>query len=278
MEPHFDLPERRGLIFQNESPRELKATMQSVGVIPARYLSSRFPGKPLTLIGGRALVQRVFERARTARRLSRLLVATDDDRIRLAVEAFGGEVMMTSPDHPSGTDRLAEVARRIQADVYLNIQGDEPLLDPRDLDRLVESMEADRSVEMVTLKEPLGSAEEAGNPDIVKVVCDASGRAIYFSRSPIPYVGRDGPRGDADSAVESRPWFRHVGIYAYRAGFLLEFASWATGTLERAERLEQLRALEHGRAIQVLPALGHYIGVDTPEDVAVVERALQVPR
>lgn len=244
--------------------------MHAVGVIPARYQSSRFPGKPLALIAGKALVHRVYERARGARRLSRLLVATDDERIARVVEGFGGEVMLTSSGHASGTDRLAEVARRTAADIYVNIQGDEPMLDPRDIDRLVEGLEDDSAVEMATLSEPLADARDAGNPNVVKVVCDREGRALYFSRSPIPHVRP----GEDVAPAGPGPWRRHVGIYAYRGRLLHEFASWAPGALESLEGLEQLRALERGRTIRVLEARGRYHGVDTPEDVAVVERAL----
>ena len=260
--------------------------MHAVGVIPARYQSSRFPGKPLALIDGRTLVERVFERARSAGRIARLLVATDDERIASAVRAFGGEVAMTSPTHASGTDRLAEVARSLSADVFVNIQGDEPLLDPRDIDGLVECLDSDPSSDMATLADPLLDAEEARDSNVVKVVCDASGRALYFSRSPIPYVlAREGRAGrapadvadlpDAAVAERSRPWLRHVGLYAYRRGFLLEFASWSPGVLEELEGLEQLRTLERGRTIKVLRARGRYHGVDTPDDVRAVEQALR---
>ena len=246
--------------------------MRAVGVIPARFQSSRFPGKALALISGKALVQRVFERARGAQRLSRLVVATDDDRIRAAVEGFGGEAVMTSARHPSGTDRLAEVARTLEADIYVNIQGDEPLLDPGDIDRLVGCLEDDPSIDIGTLREPLADPGDADDPNVVKVVCDESGRALYFSRSRIPHGGvGHGRTGDPASA----PWFRHVGIYAYRGEFLLRFASWAPTRLERAERLEQLRALERGAHIRVLDARGRYHGVDTPEDIRTVEAALQ---
>lgn len=240
----------------------------AVGVIPARYHSTRFPGKPLALIAGKTLVERVHERARAARRLARLLVATDDERIAAVVRGFGGEALLTSPRHPSGTDRLAEVARTVPADVYVNIQGDEPMLDPRDLDRLVERLDGDPGLDAATLAGPLEAADDAADPNIVKVVCDTGGRALYFSRSPVPYP-RQGVRPGAPG-----PWRRHVGLYAYRGPFLIEFASWPMTELERIEGLEQLRILEHGRVLAVLPALGHYHGVDTPADVLAVERAL----
>ena len=241
--------------------------LNAVGVIPARYHSTRFPGKPLASIAGRMLVERVHERASGARRLARLLVATDDERIAAAVRGFGGEALLTSPAHPSGTDRLAEAAGRIPADVYVNIQGDEPLLDPRDIDRLVERLETDPRLDAATLAEPLADAARARDPNVVKVVVDTAGRALYFSRSPVPHV-RDAARAGTS------PWRRHVGLYAYRAAFLLEFAAWPVGALEQTEGLEQLRILEHGRSVAVVPALGTYHGVDTPADIAVVEAAL----
>ena len=247
--------------------------MHAVGVIPARYRSTRFPGKPLALIDGKALVLRVLERARAAVRIDRLLVATDDERIASAVASSGGEVVMTSETHASGTDRLAEVARTIPADLFVNIQGDEPLVDPRDIDGLVECLDSDAACDMATLCEPLRDAREARDPNVVKVVQDASGRALYFSRSPIPYV-REGHR-DRGGAAGPAPWLRHVGLYAYRRRVLLEFASWGPGALEEMEGLEQLRAIERGRTMRVLPARGTYHGVDTPEDVIAVEQVLR---
>src|SRR5437867_4202181 len=253
-----------------------QAAMHAVGVIPARYQSSRFPGKPLALIDGRTLVQRVFERARAAGRIARLLGATDDERIASAVRAFGGEVAMTSPEHATGTDRLAEVARSLPAEVFVNIQGDEPLLDPQDIDSLVECQDSDPASDMATLADPLLDEEEARDPNVVKVVCDAAGRALYFSRSPIPCVLAGPARATSPATSERpRPWLRHVGLYAYRRGFLLEFASWSPGVLEELEGLEQLRTLERGRSIKVLRARGRYHGVDTPDDVRAVEQALR---
>jgi len=258
-----------------------KAALHAVGVIPARYQSSRFPGKPLALIGGKPLVEHVFERARAARRIDRLVVATDDARIAGAVRAFGGDALMTSPLHASGTDRLAEVARALPADLFVNIQGDEPLLDPHDIDDLIECLDHDPSLDMATLADPLLEPDAARDPNVVKVVCDAGGRALYFSRSPIPYVRTAAPGGaiggewpERDTGDPPPPWLRHVGLYAYRRGFLLEFASWPPGVLESHEGLEQLRTLERGRTIRVLRARGHYQGVDTPADVRAVERAL----
>jgi 3-deoxy-manno-octulosonate cytidylyltransferase (CMP-KDO synthetase) len=215
---------------------------------------------------GKPLVQHVWERARQAGRLADLVVATDDDRIAKVVAGFGGRVVMTSPAHPSGTDRLAEVARSRPAAIYVNIQGDEPLLDPLDIDTLVDGLAADPDAPMGTLAVPLEDAHAAEDPNTVKVVCDASGRALYFSRARIPF-----PRNPAPGA----PWRRHVGIYAYRKEMLLEFAGWPPTPLERMEGLEQLRALERGRTIRVFPGRGRYLGVDTPEDVIAVQTALR---
>ncbi len=242
--------------------------MRVHGVIPARYASSRFPGKSLALIAGKPLVQRVYERARAARDLSRIMVATDDERIAAVIRGVGGEAIMTRNDHASGTDRLAEVARRMPADIHVNIQGDEPLLDAGDIDRLVACLRADPALDMATLAAPIAERTEAEDPNVVKVVFDLASRALYFSRSAIPAPG------PAERSGSRATWFRHIGIYAYRHAFLLEFASWSRTELEEAERLEQLRALEHGRTIKVIPATGRYLGVDTPEDAIAVEKAL----
>jgi 3-deoxy-manno-octulosonate cytidylyltransferase (CMP-KDO synthetase) len=250
---------------------------EALGVIPARYGSTRLPGKPLLVLDGRPLIRHIWERAIKARALAGLVVATDDERVERAVEGFGGRVMMTSPDHPSGTDRLAEVARALPAPIYVNIQGDEPLLDAADIDALVEGLRADPALEMATLAAPLLDRAAAEDPNVVKVVCDASGRALYFSRCPIPYPRHPAgtPAGGPDPTPGRGRWLRHVGLYAYRRDFLLEFASWEPSPLERAEGLEQLRALERGRTVRIFPARGRYVGVDTPDDVIAVQKALR---
>ena len=238
--------------------------LEAVGVIPSRYRSTRFPGKALALLAGKPLIQHVYERSVLARSLDRVLVATDDDRILEAVRKFGGEGVLTSPDHASGTDRLAEVARRLEAGIYVNVQGDEPLVDPRDIDALVEKLRTDPLVGMATLRSPIRTREDLENPNVVKVVCDQAGDALYFSRSPIPHSGDGGVAGT----------YRHQGLYAYRRDFLLEITAAPPGILERLERLEQLRVLEAGRGIRVLDALGSSIGVDTPEDLERASRIL----
>lgn len=248
-----------------ETSRKKDKMLEAVGVIPSRYRSTRFPGKALAALAGKPLIQHVYERSVSARSLERVLVATDDDRILEAVRKFGGEAILTSPDHLSGTDRLAEVARGLEAGTYVNIQGDEPLVDPRDIDALVEKLRQDPSVDMATLRSPIRKREDLENPNVVKVVCDQAGDALYFSRSPIPH--RMG--GDLTGT------YRHLGLYAYRRAFLLEITAAAPGALERLERLEQLRVLETGRGIRVLDAVGPSIGVDTPADLERVRRLLE---
>ncbi|HLK12847.1 MAG TPA: 3-deoxy-manno-octulosonate cytidylyltransferase [Candidatus Binatia bacterium] len=244
--------------------------MDPVAIIPARFASTRLPGKALASIGGRPMICHVAERTRRARGLERVIVATDDERIRAAVAPLGVEVAMTRADHPSGTDRLAEVAAALAADVVVNVQGDLPLLDPALVEALAARMVADPSLPMATLAVPVRAEAEWRSPHVVKVVDDAAGHALYFSRAPIPH-DRDGARG-ADE-----PWgWRHVGLYAYRRDVLLRLAALAPGPLERRERLEQLRALEHGIAIGVVPwrSVEPIIEVDTPEDLERARAAL----
>lgn len=241
--------------------------MRIVGIIPARWASTRLPGKPLADLGGRPLIEHVWRRARRARRLSRLLVATDDGRIAAAVRSFGGEAVMTPRTCASGTDRLAVAVRRLACDVVVNIQGDEPFLSPAALDKLVEPFLSDPSLQMATLSAPLPAAA-AADPNCVKVVCGLGGDALYFSRAAVPFP-RDGLRSDGAS-----PFRLHVGVYAYRRDCLLTFARWSQTPLERLERLEQLRALEHGVRIRVVPAARPSLSVDTPADLARARRLL----
>jgi len=243
---------------------------RAVAIIPARWASTRLPGKPLALIGGRPMIWHVAERTRRARGLDRVIVATDDERIARAVADTGAEVMMTRADHPSGTDRLAEVAARLDAGVLVNVQGDLPLLDPRMVERLVERMLADAALPMATLATPLFDAAAWRSPHVVKVVVDGGGRALYFSRAPIPH-----DRDAARAADEPLGW-RHVGLYAYRRDTLLRLAALPPTVLERRERLEQLRALEHGVAIGVeaWESPEPVIEVDVSEDLERAEAAL----
>jgi 3-deoxy-manno-octulosonate cytidylyltransferase (CMP-KDO synthetase) len=251
-----------------------------VAIIPARFASTRLPGKPLAEIHGKTLVQRVWERARAARRPSRVVVATDDERIASVVRGFGGEAVMTSPDHPTGTDRLAEAARALGAGIVVNVQGDEPMLDPAGVDAAVDALCEDGTADMSTLSVPLASAAEMLSSTVVKVVADGRGHALYFSRAPIPHVrcgASSDPVASAEAAVARGLARKHVGLYAYRRAALLRFASLPPSPLEEAEGLEQLRALHHGLRIRVVAVESEGgIAVDTPEDLERV-RALLVP-
>lgn len=237
--------------------------MLIIGVIPARFASVRFPGKPLAPIAGRPMVLHVWEAARSARRLDRVIVATDDARIAGCVEEAGGEAMMTSPDAASGTDRVAEVARRVPADAYVNLQGDEPLMPAENVDRAVEALLAGAGRSIATLSIAAGP-DAAADPNSVKVAVARDGRALYFSRSAIPYFRNGEPS-----------YRKHLGIYAYRAATLAEVAALPPSPLEKAESLEQLRWLEAGYTIWVGEAAGDSIGVDTPADLADAERRLK---
>lgn len=239
-------------------------------VIPARYASSRLPGKPLADIGGKSMIERVYQQALQSG-AGRVVVATDDQRVAAAVDAFGGEVCMTRADHNSGTERLAEVVSKLDlaADtVVVNVQGDEPFIPPLIIRQVAQNLAAQQKARMATLAVPLSDAAEIANPNIVKVVSDKDGYALYFSRSVIPY-DRDGVTGN-DLAQHYR---RHIGIYAYRAGFIQQYVSWPASTLEQIESLEQLRVLWHGEAIHVDTALQTpAVGVDTAEDLAQARR------
>lgn len=238
---------------------------RSAIIIPARWASTRFPGKPLHLIAGKPLVQHVWEKCLKSKSVERVIIATDDMRIAEAAFAFGAEISFTSPRHPSGTDRAAEVAKKLnQFGLIVNVQGDEPFVDPKLIDRLVAALEKDRECDMATAACPL-AAVDIDNPHSVKVVTSLDGRALYFSRCSIP-ADRDG-----DVAPER---LRHLGIYAYRRKFLLQFVSWKPTPLELSEKLEQLRALERGAKILVLKTRETGPGVDTPEDALAAERAL----
>ena len=241
--------------------------LEIVVVIPARFQSARFPGKPLADLDGRPMIEHVYRRAALSRVVSKVIVATDDLRIATAVTGFGGNVRLTRPDHLTGTDRLAEVAATLYCDVIVNVQGDEPLVDPRAIEEAVAPF-ADPSVQMTTLCRRIDQPADVANPNVVKVVLDRGGFALYFSRAPIPYT-RD-PRGGWP------PLYRHVGLYAYRRSTLLVLAALEPTPLERAESLEQLRALEHGIRIKTVETAYDSFGVDTPDDLAQVRRLLTV--
>ena len=241
-----------------------------LGVIPARWASSRFPGKPLHVIANKPLVQHVWERCKEASELDAVVVATDDERIRDCVERFGGQACMTSPDHPSGTDRVAEAAALCGSYTHvINVQGDEPLIAPELIDSLAERLRADPGIEMITAANPLNCEREFGDPNVVKVVIDSAGKALYFSRSPIPYRRND----SADLQN-----YRHNGIYGFRTDFLKKFITWNPSPLERAEGLEQLRAVENGVRIQVVVTDRIALGVDTPAQASEMEQTLIASR
>ncbi|MBN2369518.1 MAG: 3-deoxy-manno-octulosonate cytidylyltransferase [Vicinamibacteria bacterium] len=245
--------------------------MKIAAIIPARYASTRLPGKPLSDILGKPMIQHVYERVSRARSIDRVFVATDDERIVRAVRAFGGEALLTAASHRSGTDRLAEAVALIDADIVVNPQGDEPLINPDAVDSAVEPLHRDAALPMATLSAAIRDVAEMLSPDVVKVVVDAAGDALYFSRSPIPYSREDGAsdRRKAAAIAVSRGLARkHVGLYVYRRAALLRFASLPPSPAEEAERLEQLRALHHGLRIRVVP-LDSEPGpsVDTPEDL-----------
>lgn len=248
--------------------------MSITAVIPARYASSRFPGKPLARILGKTMIQRVYERTAQASCIDKVVVATDDHRIAEEVSGFGGEVQMTRVDHETGTDRLAEVTARLDTELVVNVQGDEPLIDPRMIEAAVAPLAADAQIPMGTLKTPLLTWDEYRDPNVVKVVTDGRGFALYFSRASIPYP-RDLSLRDEDAAPAAFGLFRHVGLYVYRKDFLLEFAALPASPLEKLEKLEQLRALENGYAIRVVETDLVSLGVDTPEDLARVEAYLR---
>jgi 3-deoxy-manno-octulosonate cytidylyltransferase (CMP-KDO synthetase) len=238
--------------------------MRTAIVIPARYGSTRLPGKPLLRSTGKYLIQHVYERAREAKSAAVVVVATDDTRILSAVEGFGGTAVMTRKDHPSGTDRVAEVAAGLDVDAVINLQGDEPLFDPAGLDLLAELLESDPTADVATLATPIRDRETYLAPSCVKVVRDDRGRALYFSRSPIPFV-RD---GEPDFRADPPRFLLHLGVYAYRRETLLKVASAPPHSLEQSEKLEQLRVLGLGGTIQVGVVAAAHRGVDTPADYA----------
>lgn len=237
--------------------------MEIVAVIPARFASTRLPGKPLLSDTGRPLIQHVVEAAQRATRLDRIIVATDDQRIAQAVQAFGGECAMTRSDHPSGTDRVAEVAEGLpEAGIVINLQGDEPEITPQALDLVITLLEQDPDASMATLATPIRSETVYRDPSCVKVVCSAAGQALYFSRSPVPYH-RDGL---PDPTAATPLAYLHLGLYAYRRDFLLKLATLPPSPLEMTEKLEQLRVLEAGHRIAVGFIDEPSVGIDTPED------------
>ncbi|MGA2271286.1 MAG: 3-deoxy-manno-octulosonate cytidylyltransferase [Bryobacteraceae bacterium] len=240
-------------------PREI------LGVIPARFASSRFPGKVLAQISSKSMLQRVYERACLARYLTSTIIATDDERIYEVARSFGARVKMTRADHRSGTDRVAEAASTENAEIVVNIQGDEPLIDPAAIDAAILPLAHDSGIVMGTLKKKIDDPREIADPNVVKVVTDRAGDAIYFSRCPIPFVREGTGRGPAAH-------YKHIGLYVYRRDFLMAYPALPVGPLEQAERLEQLRALENGYRIRVVETEYESLGVDTPEDLERVRK------
>ena len=238
-----------------------------LAVIPARHASSRFPGKPLAPLAGRPMIQHVVERVQRAELVSRVVVATDDAAIQKAVEAFGAEAVLTRSDHRTGTDRVAEVAARWPAEIYVNVQGDEPLVDPGTVDALVAAMLEDDAVQIATPCTAITHRNDIVDPHICKVTRDFDGNALYFSRAPIPWVR------ETSESVAARHW-KHLGLYAFRRDALLEFPALPPGELERLEQLEQLRWLENGFRIRVIETEYDAISVDVPADLERVERIL----
>jgi 3-deoxy-manno-octulosonate cytidylyltransferase (CMP-KDO synthetase) len=255
---------------------------RAVAIIPARYASTRLPGKPLLEIAGRPMILHVLERALAARNVARAIVATDDERILDVVKAAGFEAVMTRRHHLSGSDRLAEVAATlIETEVIVNLQGDEPLISSQTIERAVDELLKDDAAQVVTTSEAITDAADVLSADVVKVVVDDTGRALYFSRSPIPFP-RDAVRrhGTLRAALENEPGLltrfrKHTGLYVYRRAFLLEYTEWPQSELERAESLEQLRALERGVTIKVIEADSPSIGVDTEQDLERVRKMLE---
>jgi 3-deoxy-manno-octulosonate cytidylyltransferase (CMP-KDO synthetase) len=247
--------------------------MKVVGIIPARYASTRFPAKPLVLIAGKPLILHVVDRCRLARSLAEVIVATDDERIARVVEPHC-RVEMTGTHHPSGSDRIAEVAGRCSCDAIVNVQGDEPLIDPQVIDAVSSAL---KHAEMSTAATALRSDEEYDNPNIVKVVVNRAGNALYFSRRTIPYL-REAASRSVSEQLAAFPFLKHLGIYGYRREALLRLVQWPLSPLEQAEKLEQLRALENGVSIAVVQVNYDSVGVDVPSDAARVERLLNTAK
>jgi 3-deoxy-manno-octulosonate cytidylyltransferase (CMP-KDO synthetase) len=239
-----------------------------VVVIPARFGSTRLPGKPLVSLAGKPMIQRVYERARMAKKVDRVIVATDDERIVKAVETFGGEARMTRADHRTGTERVAEVAAHVEGEVFVNVQGDEPLLDPVAVDTAVNALLEEVPAMIATVATPIKTAADIMDPNVVKTVLDFDGNALYFSRAPIPWVR------DTASKVQVRH-LKHLGLYVFQRDALLEYPTLPQGDLERVEQLEQLRWLENGWKIRVAEVEHDAMSVDVPEDVARVEKLLE---
>ncbi len=239
--------------------------MKIIGVIPARWASTRFEGKVLADIAGKPMLQHVWERVSQSKLLDEVIIACDNDNVKMVAEDFGAKVVLTSKEHTCGTDRIAEVVNSIDVEIVLNIQGDEPLIDSKSIDDLIAAISEDKSCNMATMIRPMTDVKEIENPNIVKVITDAKGNAIYFSRAKIPY------ERDERKAV----FYKHFGIYAFRKKFLFQFRDLPRGKLEEIEKLEQLRVIENGYKIKTVIAQNDSIGVDTPEDLKKIEKLFE---
>ena len=241
--------------------------LQITAIIPARYESSRFPGKPLVEINNQPMIEHVYKRVKKAEVIDQVIVATDDRRIVEAVKNFGGKVEMTAKDHKSGTDRIAEVAKDLTTDIIVNVQGDEPLIKPVMIDQIVNPFADNEELIMTTLKKKIADLNEINNPNVVKVVTDINDFALYFTRATVPYQ-RDDKNGHVD-------YYKHIGVYAFRRDFLLKYSEMNPSKLEQIESLEQLRALENGYDIKVIETAFDTVGVDTPEDLGYVKELIK---
>ncbi|MGB2600620.1 MAG: 3-deoxy-manno-octulosonate cytidylyltransferase [Candidatus Omnitrophota bacterium] len=248
--------------------------MKVAAVIPARWDSTRLKGKILADINGKPMIQHVWERVSKAHEVDEVVIAVDKEKVLKVVESFGAKAVFTSPEQPSGTDRLAEVASTVDADVYINVQADEPLIHPLMVDALAQVFEYERNVQMATLIKRIHSKEEIANPNVVKVVVDRKGFALYFSRSPIPYI-REGSESIMDLQDVSGSYFKHIGLYSYTKDFLFTYTNLPKSTLEMDEKLEQLRVLEHGYKIMTVETRYDTVGVDTQEDLDMVRGILK---
>jgi len=274
--------EDRGTSVKKSSPGALAAYRdKALVVIPARYGSTRFEGKPLAMIGGAPMIVHVMNRAAKIRNADAVIVATDDERIKAVVEEAGGVAVMTAASHSTGTSRVREAAAYFLHGIVVNVQGDEPLLPVQAVEKLIALMQADPKLAMGTLASPATDFDDLFRPDVVKVVCDQDGSALYFSRSPVPYPGFAAPSGPGGIHALSRKdlagikYLRHIGVYAFRRAFLIGYKDLRRGPLERRERLEQLRAIENGYRIGVVTCRSASIGVDRPEDVQRIRKLLR---
>jgi len=252
--------------------------MKCIAIIPARWESTRFKGKVLADINGKPMIQHVWERVKRAHAIDDVIVAVDKEKVHKAVTGFGGKAVYTSPEQPSGSDRLAEVVNSLDADIIVNIQADEPLVHPLMVDELAQVFEYEKNIQMATIIKRIHRKEDILNPNVVKVVVDRKGFALYFSRSPVPYVCGDRDDGDGEITPESEDisgrYFKHIGLYSYTKDFLFTYTNLPKSTLEAEERLEQLRVLEHGYKIKTIETRYETIGVDVPEDLELVRSIL----